>query len=134
MVVAVGERGGGRARSVARLPARGDRPQDYQGDDVAWRDRFSPLYDPPVLAHYRSVADYTFAHGLVRTKVDADTLLDDRFVRQALKNLNLQGYWRNQASAAARSAAAAPAAANHSENMAARVTRLPVVERTYRAI
>ena len=80
--------------------------KDYQGDDVAWRDRFSPLYDPAILAHYRSVADYTFAHGLVRTKVDADTLVDDRFVRQALRDLKLEGYWRSHAAAAA---SAAPA-------------------------
>ena len=86
---------------VVHDAARGFLPEaiirkDYQEDGVAWRDRFSPLFDPPVIQHYRSVADYTSARGLVRTKVDADTLLDGRFVKQALKELKLEGYWQGQ--------------------------------------
>ncbi len=82
--------------------------KDYAEDGVAWRDRFSPLFDPAVVQHYRSVADYTFARGLVRSKVDATALLDDRFVKQALRNLKLEGYWQAHVA----SAAVAPAVSN----------------------
>jgi sulfonate transport system substrate-binding protein len=68
--------------------------KDYEGENISWRDRFSPLFDPAVAQHYRSVADYTFERGLVRTKADPATLLDDRFVKQALKDLKLDGYWK----------------------------------------
>ena len=90
---------------VVHDAARGFLPEaiirkDYAEDGVAWRDRFSPLYDPAVVEHYRSVAAYTYQRGLVRTKVDADTLLDDRFVRRALKDLSLEGYWTTRSAAA----------------------------------
>jgi sulfonate transport system substrate-binding protein len=81
--------------------------QDYDGDGVAWRDRFSPLFTQAVSQHYRSVADYTYERGLVRTKVDTDGLIDRRFVAQALKDQNLQNYW--QRANAARVTAAVPA-------------------------
>ncbi|WP_380872007.1 nitrate ABC transporter substrate-binding protein [Sphingomonas sp. DBB INV C78] len=79
--------------------ARGDTPvsvveKDYDEPRVTWRDRFSPLFDDFMVRHYRSVADYTFAQGLVRQKVDVDTLLDRRFAAQALKNLGLEDYWQ----------------------------------------
>ena len=98
---------------VVRDASRGFLPEaiirkDYKEDGVAWRDRFSPLFDPPVIQHYRSVADYTFERGLVRTKVDANTLLDDRFVKQALKDLKLEGYW--QSHNGEKAASAVPAA------------------------
>lgn len=91
---------------VVRDAARGFLPEaiireDYREDGVTWRDRFSPLYDPPVIGHYRSVADYAFQRGLVRAKVGVDTLLDDRFVRRALKDLKLEGYWQGRGAAAA---------------------------------
>lgn len=80
--------------------ARGDTPTsvveaDYDEPRVAWRDRFSPLFDDEMVRHYRSVADYTYQQGLVRRKVDVDALLDRRFAEQALKNLGLQDYWRS---------------------------------------
>lgn len=95
---------------VVHDAARGFLPEpiilkDYQEENVAWRDRFSPLFDPAVVQHYKSVVDYTFERGLVRKKVDPATLLDDRFVRQALKDLKLEGFW----GAGERSATTAPA-------------------------
>ena len=67
--------------------------KEYAGDNYPWRERFSPIFRPDVTAHYRSVADYAQARGLVHAKVDADALLDDRFVSQALKDLKLEGFW-----------------------------------------
>ena len=79
--------------------ARGETPAsvveaDYDEPGLNWRDRFSPLFTPAMVDHYRSVADYSFKRGLVRTKVDADALIDRRFADQALRNLKLEGFWQ----------------------------------------
>ena len=100
---------------VVKDAARGFLPEavirkDYDEPAVSWRERFSPIFDAAVIDHYRSVAAYTFARGLVRTKVDADALLDDRFVKQALRDLKLQGYWADDGAAPAAAAPAAPPA------------------------
>ncbi len=78
--------------------ARGALPEaivakDYAASGISWRERFSPVVRYDVRSHYRAVADYTFARGLVRKKVDTDALIDDRFVNQALRNLKLTGFW-----------------------------------------
>lgn len=91
-------------RQVTQDAARGAMPvsvveQDYADSGIAWRDRFSPLFTPNVAAHYRSVAAYAAERGLVRNKVDADALLDPRFVTQALRDLKLQTYWQPAAAA-----------------------------------
>lgn len=82
---------------VIRESSRGSLPpeiieQDY-GNSVPWRERFSPLFSDAVRTHYRSVADYVVRRGLVRNKVDPNTLLDDRFVNQGLKDLHLTDFW-----------------------------------------
>lgn len=79
--------------------ARGALPEavvakDYEESGIPWRDRFSPLFTPNVAGHYRSVADYAFARGLVRNKVDVDSLIDQRFVPQALHDLKLEDFWQ----------------------------------------
>ena len=84
--------------AVIAQTTRGDAPRsvveaDFKDSRVAWRDRFSPLFGDHVVDHYRSVADYTYAQGLVRTKVDVDALIDRRFSERALKNLGLEGWW-----------------------------------------
>lgn len=91
---------------VIKDAARGFLPEavilkDYKDSGIPWRERFSPLFDQAVITHYRSVAAYTFDRGLIRTKVDADALLDDRFVKQALRDLKLEGYWADDRATAA---------------------------------
>ncbi|MET0364645.1 MAG: ABC transporter substrate-binding protein [Sphingobium sp.] len=70
--------------------------KDYANSGIPWKERFSPLFSPAARAHYHSVADYAFERGLIRSKVDADALFDDRFVKQALQDLKLQGYWADK--------------------------------------
>jgi len=67
--------------------------KDYDEPGFPWRERFSPVFTDAVSRHYYAVADYAYARGLVRSKVDADALLDDRFVKQALRNQKLDGFW-----------------------------------------
>lgn len=94
---------------VNEISARAETPLDVVEADqndprVAWKDRFSPLFDDFMVDHYRNVADYTYRQGLVRNKVDVDRFLEPRFAKEALQRLNLATYWQattNQASAAA---------------------------------
>jgi len=70
---------------------------------VAWGDRYSPLYDDFMVAHYRDAAAYTFDQGLVRKRIDVDKLLDRRFATAALDRLKLRDQWKpDTAEAAAR--------------------------------
>ncbi|MDX3909837.1 MAG: ABC transporter substrate-binding protein [Sphingobium sp.] len=83
---------------VIRNAARGAMPeeivaQDYANSHIVWRERFSPIFSSAVRTHYHSVADYALQRGLIRTKVDADALIDDRFVKQALRDLKLEDFW-----------------------------------------
>ncbi|MDR2636802.1 MAG: ABC transporter substrate-binding protein [Zoogloeaceae bacterium] len=68
--------------------------KEYETDIVPWRARFNPLYDG-VLEHYRNVVAYSKSSGLIRREFDADRLLEPRFIEHALRELNLQEYWRN---------------------------------------
>lgn len=88
--------------AVIRNAARGALPveiieKDYANSNIAWRERFSPLYSPALRTHYHSVADYAYKRGLIRNKVDADALFDDRFVTKALTDLKLQDFWARPA-------------------------------------
>ncbi|MBJ7437736.1 MAG: ABC transporter substrate-binding protein [Sphingopyxis sp.] len=84
--------------AVIRNAARGALPveiieKDYADSSIPWRERFSPLYSPALRTHYHSVADYAFRRGLIRSKIDADALFDDRFVAKALTDLKLDDFW-----------------------------------------
>ena len=99
---------------VIHQASRGALPEaivakDYAESGIGWRDRFSPIFTPDITGHYQSVADYTYARGLVRNKVDVKTLIDQRFVPNALRELKLDGFWQT-----GRAAATVPAAAGKS--------------------
>jgi sulfonate transport system substrate-binding protein len=87
-----------RAR-VIDYAVRGEAPRsvieaEYADPTIAWKDRFSPLFDRTLASHYEAAADYAFARGLIRKPVDADALFDPRFVARALKEQKLEGYWQ----------------------------------------
>jgi sulfonate transport system substrate-binding protein len=90
--------------TVIHNAARGAMPEeivakDYESSGIGWRERFSPIVRADIRSHYRSVADYTFDRKLVRNKVDTDTLIDDHFVNQALRNLKLETFWATDGAA-----------------------------------
>lgn len=66
---------------------------NYADDEVSWKARWSPLVDQTVREHYRDVAAAARAQRLIGRPVDAATLVDARFVEQAIRELGLQGYW-----------------------------------------
>lgn len=89
--------------AVIKNSSRGYLPEailakDYATDGLAWHERFSPVFHSDVRDHYRSVAAYALERGLIRKPVDADALIDERFVTKALQSQNLQAYWSTDAS------------------------------------
>lgn len=67
--------------------------REYSGDTVSWKARWNPLFDEFVTSHYRNAIYYSHQVNLIRGNVDETRLFDTRFVKQALKNLKLEGYW-----------------------------------------
>jgi sulfonate transport system substrate-binding protein len=65
----------------------------YEDPSLAWRDRWSPLFDDAVSTHYREVAASAANQHLTSRPVDAASLLEPRFVQAALKQLKLESYW-----------------------------------------
>ncbi|MCL2450238.1 MAG: ABC transporter substrate-binding protein [Polyangiaceae bacterium] len=67
--------------------------REYGQGDV-WRDRFSPLFDEPVLAHYRNAVQYARQQGMISTDLDFCECYDERFTKAALEELGLESFWK----------------------------------------
>jgi sulfonate transport system substrate-binding protein len=67
--------------------------RDYEQDNVAWKDRWTPLYDQALVEHYRRASAYAKKSGLIRQEVDLNKLLNPKFTNQALKDLGLDNFW-----------------------------------------
>ena len=67
--------------------------RDYEEDSVAWKDRWSPLYDQALTEHYRRSVSYARKSGLIQNDVDLKQLLNPKFADQALKDLKLESFW-----------------------------------------
>lgn len=63
-------------------------------DGEPWKDHFSPLINTPLRQHYADGIAYSLNAKLIRKDIKVDDLLDNRFVEQGLKNLNLEGEWQ----------------------------------------
>jgi sulfonate transport system substrate-binding protein len=66
--------------------------KEYGEGDV-WRDRWSPLFDQPVLLHYRNAIGYAREKKMISRDLDFNNCYDDRFVKEALDQLGLGNYW-----------------------------------------
>jgi len=60
----------------------------------SWKDHFSPLINATLRQHYQDGIAYSLQAKLIRKDVKVDDLLDNRFVEQGLKNLNLTSEWK----------------------------------------
>jgi sulfonate transport system substrate-binding protein len=67
--------------------------REYANDTVSWKARWNPLFDEFVTSHYRNAIYYSRKVNLIRNTVDEARLFDSRFVKQAIKDLKLEGYW-----------------------------------------
>ncbi|OWW18394.1 nitrate ABC transporter substrate-binding protein [Noviherbaspirillum denitrificans] len=76
---------GGQNESVLR--------RELAEDNTPWKERWSPLFTPPLRAHYASEIDYARRAGLINKPVELDALFAPQFVTQALAQLKLQQYW-----------------------------------------
>lgn len=65
----------------------------YDDPTLAWKDRFTPLFDAAVYSHYRQVVVFAKGQQLIRKQLTAEEILEPRFVNASLKNLGLTGYW-----------------------------------------
>jgi sulfonate transport system substrate-binding protein len=74
--------------------------REYADDSVAWKSRWSPLFDDLVLDHYANVAQYSRKANLIRKDLNTSQLFEPRFLNAALKVLKLEGYWQPRKTAA----------------------------------
>lgn len=65
--------------------------REVQGE--SWNSHFSPLIDDTLRQHYQDGIAYSLKSRLIRNDVKVDDLLDDRFVKQGLKDLQLENQW-----------------------------------------
>jgi len=68
--------------------------REYSDDSVAWKSRWSPLFDDLVSDHYVNAAQYSRKANLIRKDVNARQLFEPRFLNAALKELKLEDYWQ----------------------------------------
>ncbi|QAU33961.1 ABC transporter substrate-binding protein [Janthinobacterium sp. 17J80-10] len=67
--------------------------RSYDDPTLPWKDRWSPLYDDVVYSHYRRVVAFAKEQNLIRKNLNADELLEPKFVNAAIKNLGLTTFW-----------------------------------------
>lgn len=84
---------------VLRQAASGGTPESvvrrsYEDRQYPWKERFTPLFNDVVYAHYRSTIDLAYEQKIIPRKVDLNTWFDPRFVPLALKDLGLEDYWK----------------------------------------
>jgi sulfonate transport system substrate-binding protein len=65
-------------------------------DSVLWTQRWSPVFTPALHEHYREMAGFALDKKLIRNPIAGESLFDDRFTVQALKDLGLQDFWTQQ--------------------------------------
>jgi sulfonate transport system substrate-binding protein len=74
--------------------------REYADDSISWKARWNPVFDEFVTSHYRNAIYYSRKVNLIRNAFDESRLFEPKFVRQALKDLKLEGYWDTPAVAA----------------------------------
>lgn len=65
--------------------------RDLQGS--ALKPRVSPLLDEYSLSLFQAAVEDAIAFRLIRRAIDLDTWVDDRYLKKALEELDLQNYW-----------------------------------------
>jgi len=84
---------------VVKIGTRSGAPESVilreYDDGTPWKYRWSPVFESYVFKHYQHTVDYALDKKLIRKPLDVKQLLDTRFVAQALKDLQLENYWRD---------------------------------------
>lgn len=71
--------------------------RDYDGTAGSWKERSSPLFTPALASHYRDLAAYARASGLIAKEVDIVSAFEPRYVQSALERFGLKTYWNGGA-------------------------------------
>ena len=84
---------------VIKIGTRNGTPESvvrrgYDDSGVSWKDRWNPLFDDVVHAHYRQAVAFATQKKLVGKKLDPEQLLEPKFLQAALKELKLEDYWK----------------------------------------
>lgn len=84
--------------AVVKIYARPGTPSsvvenDFKGESVAWRDRWSPVFDSFLYDYYRDAVVLARDKKLIRRDVDIDSFFDKRFVARALDELDIETFW-----------------------------------------
>ncbi|HEY0465660.1 MAG TPA: ABC transporter substrate-binding protein [Polyangiaceae bacterium] len=66
--------------------------RDWQGENIKYRN--SPLVDAYVASRYKLQIDEAKRLGLTKKTFSFEEWVDSRFLNQALKELNLEGFWQ----------------------------------------
>jgi sulfonate transport system substrate-binding protein len=75
----------GQSESVVR--------RELADDSTPWKERWSPQLSATVRQHYTALADYATRARLINKPVAVDALFAPQFVKQALAQLKITGYW-----------------------------------------
>jgi sulfonate transport system substrate-binding protein len=67
--------------------------EDYEGSSSI-KTRASPLIDDYVTAQYKKAITDAKRFGLIKNDISFDTWVDTTFLKQVLKELNLEHYWQ----------------------------------------
>ena len=62
-------------------------------NDVAWRDRWSPLFDDYMQQHYAEAIRFAAEQKLIRKPFTTEEFFDPQYVNRALEKQQLAGYW-----------------------------------------
>lgn len=62
-------------------------------NDVAWRDRWSPLFDDYMKQHYAEAIRFAAEQKLIRKPFTVEEFFDPRYVAKAIQKQQLAGYW-----------------------------------------
>jgi sulfonate transport system substrate-binding protein len=66
--------------------------RDAEGD-IPWRERFSPLFDDYMHAHYEEAITFAHDEELIRNRFAVDEFFEPHYVDEALRTLGLEDYW-----------------------------------------
>jgi len=72
--------------------------RQYEDVSLPWRERWSPLADEFFYEHYRQTVRFALDKQLIRRPVDVNGLIDARFVKGAIKALQLENHWSERGS------------------------------------
>ncbi|HEY8353432.1 MAG TPA: PhnD/SsuA/transferrin family substrate-binding protein [Methylophilaceae bacterium] len=83
---------------VIRIAMRNKTPEvvvrrTYEDDSLSWKERWSPLVDDAVRQHFREVVEFARKERLIARTPDPETLVEPRFVNEAIRTLGLEGHW-----------------------------------------